>query len=333
METGFGFMTDSILVTGGAGFIGSHLVRNLLERTDWTVVCLDRLDEAGAQGRLAPLKAEYGERLKVFWHDLRAPINPVQMRAFGDFRYVAHLAAGSHVDRSVRDPVGFVMDNVVGTANLFEYVRAHHPGIEKVLYFSTDEVFGPAPEGVTYDEHSPHTPNNPYAAAKAGGEALCPAWANTYGMPICVTHCTNVYGPGQYAEKFIPLVTDKLLRGETVQIHARDGIPSSRYYVHVDDVAAAVLAVLDRGGVICGPGSGKYNISGDQEYTNLDVAQRVAKLLDVPLRYELVDYVPNRPRHDMRYAIGGNKLNALGWSPSVPFSTGLAQVVNTHISG
>lgn len=315
----------NILVTGGCGFIGHHLIRNILEQTDWTVTCLDRLDEAGAQDRLAPLKAKYGERLHNFWHDLRATINPVMLRARGDFRYVAHLAAGSHVDRSVRDPVGFVMDNVVGTANLLEYVRHHQPQVEKVLYFSTDEVFGPAPEGVTYDEYSPHTPNNPYAAAKAGGEALCPAWANTYGMPICVTHCTNVAGEGQYREKFIPLVAEKVQQGEMVQIHARGGVPASRFYIHADDVSAAVMTVLEKGGVICGPGTGKYNISGDKEWSNLEVAQKIAEKLGKPLLYELVDYVPNRPKHDMRYSIDSTKLEALGWAPRVSLDETLAR--------
>jgi dTDP-glucose 4,6-dehydratase len=316
----------TILVTGGAGFIGSNFVRYVLDHTDWSVVVLDKLDEAGTCDRLAPARWAHPGRIEFFWHDLRAPINPVMLRRHGEFRYVVHLAAGSHVDRSVRDPVGFVMDNVVGTAHLLEYVRQHQSA-EKTLYFSTDEVFGPAPEGVEFDEHSPHTPNNPYAAAKAGGEALIPAWANTYGMPLVVTHCTNVYGPGQYGEKFIPLVADKLIRGETIQIHARDGIASSRYYVHVDDVSRAVLTVLEKGGIWGGPLTGKYNITGDVEWSNRHVADSIASILQRPIRTELVEHVPNRPRHDMRYAIGGEKLRALGWAPTVPLMAGLRQVL------
>lgn len=316
----------TILVTGGAGFIGSALVGHILRETDWNVVVLDKLDEAGEQGRLERVKRLHGKRLEFFWHDLRAPINPVMLRRHGPFRYVAHLAAGSHVDRSVRDPVGFVLDNCVGTAHLFEYCREHQQA-EKVLYFSTDEVFGPAPHGIEYDEHSPHTPNNPYAASKAAAEALCPAWANTYGLPIVVTHCTNVYGPGQYREKFIPLVAEKLARGETIQIHAKGGVPSSRYYVHVEDVARAVMTVLERGGVMAGPNTGKYNITGDDEYSNLEVAHEVAAHLKLPIRAELVDFVPNRPRHDMRYAIGGQKLRVLGWRPQVRLTDGLRNVL------
>jgi len=322
----------SLLLTGGAGFIGSNFIRYLLANTDWRITVLDRLDEAGTWNRVMDLRDAHPTRLISHWHDLRAPVNPSFMP--GPFDYVAHLAAGSHVDRSVRDPLGFVMDNVVGTANLLEYCRAVRP--QKLLYFSTDEVFGPAPDGVVFDEHSPHTPNNPYAASKAGGEALCPAWANTYGLPITVTHCTNVYGPGQYSEKFIPLATRKILSGETLDIHAKDGVPSSRYYIHVDDVSRAILTVLQHGETIRGPWTGKYNITGDREYSNLEVARSIADTLNRPLHTQLIEDPPGRPRPDQRYAIGGVKLKALGWAPQVPFAQGLRETVQgliTHPPG
>lgn len=312
-----------LLLTGGAGFIGSNLARYILANTDWRITILDRLDEAGTFDRVSDIRDEHPTRCAVHWHNLRSPINPNHLP--GPFDYVAHLAAGSHVDRSIRDPVGFVMDNVVGTAHLFDYCRTIRA--RRVLYFSTDEVFGPAPEGVSYDEHSPHNPNNPYSAAKAGGEALCPAYANTYGLPIQVTHCTNVYGPGQYSEKFIPLATRKILAGEKLEIHSRNGVPSSRFYVHVDDISRAVIAILEGGGIISGPNTGKYNISGDREYDNLEVARAIADILGRPLEAELVEDPPNRPRPDQRYAIGGVKLKALGWAPTVPFAEGLKATV------
>lgn len=317
----------NLLLTGGAGFIGGHLCRYILENTDWTVTVLDRIDEAGTLGRIAD---KFGPRCRFFWHDLKAVINPVMVRDSGQFDYVAHLAAGSHVDRSVRDPVSFVADNAMGTAHLLEYVRHHQPQA-KTLYFSTDEVFGPAPPGVTFDEHSRHEPHNPYAASKAAGEALCPAWANTYGMPIVVTHCTNVVGPGQYGEKFVPLCARLIGEGATVQIHARGGVPASRYYVHVSDVCRAVLAILTRGGVIRGPESGRYNISGTEEHSNLLVAQTIAKLLGKELRHELVENAPNRPRPDMRYAIAGSKLAALGWAPRVGLESALADCLGIRL--
>lgn len=313
----------TVLVTGGAGFIGAHLVRYLLEHTDWSVVCLDRLDEAGDQNRIAPLKAQHSQRFQVIWHDLRAAINPVMLRFAGDFKYVAHLAAASHVDRSYRDPMGFIADNVVGTGHLLEYVRQHQPHCEKLLCFSTDEVFGPAAEGEEFDEYDRWNPENVYAATKAGSEALCPAYAHQYGMPITVSHCSNVYGPGQYQEKFIPLAKGKIERGEMVQIHSRDGKVSSRLYIHTDDVSRAVLTILTKGGIIQDARSGKYNIAAAEEISNLVVAEAIANHLSRPLHYELVERPANRPKPDMRYSLRSERLKALGWAPQVPFEVGL----------
>ncbi len=313
-----------ILITGAAGFIGSNLARYILENTAYSVASLDRLDDAGNLERLAELKQRFPGRLECYWHDLRASIQPDYIR--GELKYIAHLAAGSHVDRSVRNPLEFIQDNCVGTANLFEWARRTHPRT-KLLYFSTDEVVGAAPDGQEFDELSPMNPLNPYAAAKAAGEVLCSAWANTYGMPIAVTRCTNVYGPAQHREKFIPLCIERISRGELIQIHAQGPVPSTRFYVHVDDVSRAVLSVLERGGTIGGRESGRYGISGDREYSNLDVAQRIARLMGLELRYEFVDFVANRPRHDMRYAIKSSRLEALGWKPEVDFDDGLRRVV------
>ena len=320
----------TILITGGAGFIASHLCRYLLEHTDWRVVTLDRLDPAGDQRRLAPLVEQFGKRLAVVFHDLRAEINPERLRAYGDFTYVAHLAAGSHVDRSIRDPLGFLLDGVMGTAHLLEYIRAHQPHCQKALYFSTDEVFGSAPEGVTFDEHARFFATNPYAAAKAGGEALCPAWAEQYGMPLVVSHCSNAYGRTQDSEKFIPLASGKIERGELVQIHAKAGKPSSRLYIHVDDVSRAVLTILTKGGTIHDPTSGFYNIVAAEELSNMFVAERIAAILGKPLRAELVENPPNRPKPDQRYSISAAKLAALGWSPEVAFEDGLRDALGVE---
>ncbi len=313
-----------ILVTGAAGFIGANFCRYVLENTPYSIAALDRLDDAGNLQRIAELKQRYTTRLSSYWHDLRAPIHADYIR--GEFRYIVHLAAGSHVDRSVRNPLEFIQDNCVGTANLLEWARRQAP-TTKLLYFSTDETVGAAEEGQEFDEQSPMNPLNPYAAAKAAGEVLCPAWANTYGMPIVVTRCTNVYGPMQHREKFIPLCIDRIQRGEVIQIHARGSQSSTRFYVHVDDVSRAVLTVLELGGVLGGRGTGRYGISGDREYSNYEVAERVAGLLGRELRFEYVDFVANRPKHDMRYAIKSTRLEALGWSPRVPFEDGLAETV------
>jgi dTDP-glucose 4,6-dehydratase len=317
-------MTENILITGAAGFIGSHFARHVLEQTAYSVVSLDRLDDAGNLARLAELKQRFPDRLRIVHHDLRAEIKPADLPE--TFKYIVHMAAGSHVDRSLSHVLQFVQDNVAGTANLLEWARWHQPGV-KVLYFSTDEVFGPAPEGVEYSEHSRHEPENHYAATKAGAEALCPAYAHQCKMPIVVTHCCNVYGPMQHGEKFIPLVIGKIKRGEMVQIHARGGVSSSRLYIHVDDVSRATMTVLEKGGVICDDQTGRYNIRPDAEQSNLDVAASIAELLELPFQFELVENPPNRIKPDMRYGISDAKLRALGWAPRVPFHVGLAELV------
>jgi dTDP-glucose 4,6-dehydratase len=322
-----------LLVTGGAGFIGHHFCEHILRETSWNVVALDRTDSAGDWRRIEHIPAELARgRLQIVHRDLRAEI-PERFDLGEPFDHIVHMAAASHVDRSIQDPLSFLEDNVMGTAHLFEWARRghlRHGG--KLLYFSTDEVFGPAdvPSKQRFDEWSRFDPNNPYAASKAAAECLCTAWSNTFGLPILVTHCTNVYGPRQDREKFIPMAIEKITRGEEILIHADESATrsSSRYYIYVEDVCVAVRLLLDRGKVL--PGQGKYNITSLVEYTNLDVAEQIAKLLGKPLHARLVSYVRGRPRHDMRYAISDAALFALGWGAKVSLEEGLRRVVDAR---
>lgn len=322
-----------LLVTGAAGFIGSHFVRYVLEHTDASIVCLDRLDSAGDLNRL-----NANARLSFIHHDLRAEINwrvgDAVMTGRGTFDskpfdHVVHMAAGSHVDRSVVDPVGFVLDNVVGTAHLFDFCRSRRAVSGKILYFSTDEVFGPAMMGQSFEPWARFNPTNPYAASKAGGEALCSAYESTYGLPIVVTHCTNVFGEQQHWEKFIPLVIRQIQRGETIKIHsdATKTKAASRFYTYVDNVSSAVMFLLEK---YASPPIEKYNISGTSEISNLELAQKVAALLHRQLRYEMVDFCPDRPKHDMRYAVDDSALRELGWREIVSFEEGLERVVRSE---
>jgi dTDP-glucose 4,6-dehydratase len=204
----------------------------------------------------------------------------------------------------------------------------------KILHFSTDEVFGPATSDEAFGEWDRFNPNNPYSASKAGAESLCSAYANTYGLPIVVTHCTNVFGERQHPEKFIPIAIRKILCGETIKIHADKTrtIATSRYYTYIDNVSSAVLFLLDRGRCLDGSDSaGKYNISGEREVSNFDLVKLIASVLNKQFTHEFVDYCPSRPKHDMRYSVDDSLLRSLGWSAEVSFEEGIKRVVKNTI--
>ena len=198
-----------VLITGGAGFIAHHMIGKILKETDWEVVTLDRLDYSGNLNRLDDLlttscTAKDRQRVKVVFHDLKADLNPLVCSQIGQVDFIFHLAAGSHVDRSIDYPMEFVMDNVVGTCNILEFARKQDK-LKRFIYFNTDEVFGPAPEGIKYKENDRYNSTNPYSATKAGGEELAVAFENTYKLPIFITHTMNVFGQRQHPEKYIPL--------------------------------------------------------------------------------------------------------------------------------
>lgn len=312
-----------VLVTGACGFIGSHLVEHFAAEGH-EVVALDRLDETASLGWLRGVATPV-------WHDLRAQIGDGLGLAelAKPFDWICHLAAASDVTRSVRDPLAFVSDNVVGTAHVLEYARRVRP--RKLLYFSTDEVFGPAAEGQLFDPVDRFHATNPYAASKAAAEALMPTWASTYGLPIVVTHCTNVYGPRQHHEKLIPLVIKALRSETTIQVHVVDGREASRRWVHVSDVCRAVSAVLSRGGVIAGRSSGRYNIAGDEEHCVGAVVEQIGKILKIQPITELVENPPGRPRPDSRYDVNDWTTRKLGWEPAVPFLRGLEETVQWYL--
>jgi len=316
-----------VLITGGAGFIGHHLVEHILKTTDWHIVLLDRLDLSGNLNRLHEMLEPYANRdwrrLSWVFHDFKAPFNEHIVRAIGRIDGILHLGASTHVDRSITNPMEFVYDNVIGTANVLEYLR-NHQADAWMIYFSTDEVFGPAPTGVAYKENDRYNSGNPYAATKAGGEELCVAYANTYKLNVRISHCMNVFGERQHAEKFIPLVIGKVLRDELVTIHADATRTNagSRCYIHARNVADAVMFIIEHGHA-----HEKYNIVGAQEMDNLTLAQTIAEIVGKPLRYELVDFHSSRPGHDLRYALDGTKMAQLGWQPPVEFLTTLEHVV------
>ena len=330
-------MSKTILVTGGAGFIAHHVIDKILAETDWRIVSLDRLDYSGNLNRLNEVVLNYPERerkrVRVIYHDLKSPLNPQIVSTIGRVDYIAHLAAGSHVDRSIQYPLEFVMDNVVGTCNILDYAR-RQDNLERFLYFSTDEVFGPAPTGVKYDEYDRYNSTNPYSASKAGGEELAVAYQNTYNMPIYITHTMNVFGQRQHPEKFIPMTIRNVRDGKTVTIHsdATKTIPGSRHYIHAEDVADATLFLLENDRTLdmtnnTGIKCPKFNICGATELNNLELAQMIAEAQGAPLNYEFMDFHSSRPGHDLRYALSGDRMANMGWTPK-PVEDRIAEVVH-----
>jgi dTDP-glucose 4,6-dehydratase len=345
------------LITGAAGFVGHHLVEHMLKNTDWTITTIDRLDVSGNLNRLAGINVWDKEkgRVRVVYHDLKAEINDSVARMLnGPFDYIIHLAAGSHVERSIEDPLLFFQDNCIGTVNLLNYAR--HGGLKPIKnadpesrkpayagrfqFFSTDEVFGPAPDGVAYKEWDRNNPNNPYAAAKAAGEQACIAFAHTYRIPIFITNCMNIFGERQHREKFIPLIIRKVLAGDTLFIHSNKQRTHAgkRHYLHARNISAATVWLLENGKLLDGSATqGKYNIVGEAEIDNLSLAKLVAKYVNEyqeekgkkkkPLKYELVAFHASRPGHDMRYALDGSLLEKEGFSYPVAFEKSLRKVV------
>ena len=325
------------LITGGAGFIAHHLIGQILKNTDWEIITLDRLDYSGNLNRLHDLMLSFDpevrKRVKIVHHDLKADLNPLIRTEIGQVDYILHLAAGSHVDRSIEYPMEFVLDNVVGTCNILEFAKTQN-NLERFVYFSTDEVFGPAPNGIKYQENDRYNSTNPYSATKAGGEELAVAYENTYGLPIYITHTMNVFGQRQHPEKYIPMCIRKINNGETVTIHSDSTrtIPGSRHYVHAEDVASAVLFLLNYSGKLeptyGGAKCPKFNIVGSEELNNLELAQIIADAQGKELIYELVDFHSSRPGHDLRYALDGNKMKEMGWIPSKSVKERIVEVVN-----
>ena len=318
-----------ILITGGAGFIAHHVIDKILSSTDWEIITLDRLDFSGNLNRLNEVVNTYPEserkRVRVIHHDLKAELNPEIIANIGKIDYISHLAAGSHVDRSISYPLEFVMDNVVGTAHILDYARKID-NLERFAYFSTDEVFGPAPPGINYKENDRYNSTNPYSATKAGAEELVVAYENTYGLPSIITHTMNVFGERQNVEKYIPMVIKKVRDNETVTVHANKEktIAGSRHYIHAGDVADALLFLYhydlstipeDKTGAKCQ----KFNIVGKDEIDNLELAQFIAKTQNKDLKYEMVDFHSSRPGHDLRYALDGSKMKNMGWEPQSAF--------------
>ena len=315
----------TILVTGGAGFVGHHCIEHLLKNTDWKIIVLDSLNYAGDMNRITDIEDFTSERVKFIWHDLRAPISRSIHKLIGKLDYLIHFAAESHVDRSLEDSIPFAMSNVVGTANLMEYLKSYQTEC-KTLIFSTDEVFGSAPEGVYFKESDSFKPSNPYAASKAGEEMMAFSFAHAFKLPISIIRSMNIVGERQHPEKFLPKTIRAVLSNEKIILHGKGKEDlSSRCWIHARNVADALLFLLDKA-----KREEFYHIVGE-ERTVLEVADWVCeaikerKLKDDEVQW--VDYHTARPGHDKRYALSGEKLANIGWKPPVDLEDSIKKAV------
>ena len=331
-------MPDTILVTGGAGFIGSNYVLHRLSQGDGRVVNLDKLTYAGNLGNLAAVA--HDPRHNFVHGDICDLALVQQLLNEHKPRAIVHFAAESHVDRSILGPEAFLKTNIDGTFVMLTAARTYYDtlqGTEKdefrFLHVSTDEVYGTlGPNDAPFHELTPFAPNSPYAASKAGSDHLVRAWVHTYGLPALITNCSNNYGPLQFPEKLIPLTIANALAGKTLPVYG-DG-QQVRDWLYVLDHCRAIDTVLEKGRV-----GETYNVGGGNQQTNLNVVHRICDLLDelapassgAPHR-ELIQFVQDRPGHDRRYAIDARKLEGeLGWRAQESFDTGLRKTVQWYL--
>ena len=318
-----------VLVTGGCGFIGHHFIEHLIKNTAWDMVVIDKLNYASTGfDRLRDISVFDDKRVKIFTHDMTVPIKDGLQQELGQFDFVVHMAAETHVDQSIADPRPFVMSNVLGTMEMLEFARTQEH-LKYFLYFSTDEVFGPADPGQAFKEWDRYNSTNPYSASKAGGEELALAWANTFRVPVVVTHTMNAFGERQHPEKFIPSTIRKVMNDEPVMIHSDSTktIPGSRFYIHARNISDAIMFILSKD---TGWRS-KFNIVGEKEVNNLEMAQFIASVLGKKLHYVMTDFHSSRPGHDLRYALDGSKLHRMGWTLPVNFEKSLTQTIEWYL--
>jgi len=327
-------MKRIILVTGAAGFIGSHVVRRLVRRyPDYTIVNADKLTYAGNLGNLTDIDKEPN------YHFRRVDIVDKQAvnDLFSEFRFdgVIHLAAESHVDRSISSPDEFIYTNIIGTVNLLTAFRNTVPGSEarKLFYhISTDEVYGSLEHGGLFTEQTAYDPRSPYSASKASSDHMVRAFGNTYGLPFVISNCSNNYGPNQFPEKLIPLMINNIKQMKPIPVYGKG--ENVRDWLYVEDHAAAIDLIFHEGRQ-----GETYNIGGDNEWKNIDLVRLMCTIMDKKLgraggsAEKLITYVTDRAGHDLRYAIDSSKLQKeLGWRPSVTFEQGLELTVDWYLA-
>lgn len=324
-----------VLVTGIGGAIGVHLMAHIMDNTDWEIVGIDSFRHKGHFDRVTRFcknHPDWPPRIKMITHDLTAPLSDRQVEQIGQIDYIINLASLSDVQGSIDDPVPFIRNNSDLMLNILEYARKIKPQV--FLHFSTDEVYGPAPKDGGHKEWDTILPSNPYSASKAAQEAYAIAYWRSFGVPLIITNTMNNFGETQAPSKFPAMIQQKVEMGETVTVHAADDNQiGTRYYLHSRNCADAVLFILNnttptlhKPGYIDRPD--RYNIVGDKQVSNLELAKTIARLMGKNLRYVLVNFHDSNPGHDLHYGLAGKKLADLGWKAPLSFEESLKNTID-----
>jgi dTDP-glucose 4,6-dehydratase len=334
-------------VTGAAGFAGHHFLDHVLAATDWDIVAAASFRHRGKSDRITAVTAGRpgtASRVDVLTHDLTAPFSSQSLRRIygvDGLDYLVAYAAESHVDRSLADPVPFARNNSDVMLSTLEAARQLRP--RAIVLVSTDEVYGPEPETGPHPEWAPILPSNPYAGSKAAAEALAISYWRSYGIPLIIVNCVNLAGERQDAEKYIPMLIRSASRSELVTVHGTPGDIGTRCYLHARNLASGICFLLNGAPpalfpLHAAPGApqayrpDRFNITGPDRVSNLELAETVAAITGRPLRYRLMNAHSSRPGHDLHYGLDGSKMTALGWKPPVPFAESLERTVRWSLA-
>lgn len=321
-------MKKNILITGACGFIGHHLVEYFLKNTEHDIYIIDKLSYASyGLDRLREIGALDNTRIHKYIYDLTSKIDHGFIQELQNMHWIIHLAAETHVDNSISDPHYCIMNNINSTLNLLELARKLEH-LERFLYFSTDEVYGPALDDKLFKEDERHNPTNPYSASKSASEMICKSYENTYKIPLLICNAMNVFGERQHHEKFIPKCIHKILNDDINYIHSYPSTDEmhksgSRFYIYAKNVASAVDYIMNHG--VLGE---NYNIPGQDELRNDELCDKIAEILEKKALKEYISHDIKRPGHDIRYGLDGNKLLNLGWRPIGNMDTYLKNIID-----
>jgi dTDP-glucose 4,6-dehydratase len=320
-------LNKNLLITGACGFIGHHLVEYLLEKTQHNITIIDKLSYASfGLKRLQQIGALNNDRVKIHIYDLCSEFEIGFIEQLYDIDIIIHLAAETHVDNSIANPKHCILNNIESTINMLELAKQLN--IEKFIYFSTDEVYGPALDDAIFSEDSRHNPTNPYSASKSASEMICKSYANTFEIPLIICNVMNVFGERQHNEKFIPICIKNILNEKEITIHSypiqknQKAKSGSRFYIYAKNVASAINFVMCNGEI-----GETYNIPGQDEVDNDIVCDKIAEILQKTPKKKYVDKDSKRPGNDLRYALHGTKLVDMGWKPEGNFNDHLERIV------